>query len=54
MGDGLGIGGDSVMQLAGEIDMLGSERRQDFINESEAFVGGSMLNQDLDPHVSAC
>jgi hypothetical protein len=47
VGDGLGVGGDAVMQLAGEVDMLGPETRQDLFDESQAFVRGSMLDQDL-------
>lgn len=47
MGDSLCIGGDTVMHLTGEIDMLRSERGEDVFNEFEAFVRGAVLDQDL-------
>lgn len=47
MGNGLGIGGDTIVHLTGEIDMLRTERGEDLIDELEALVRGTMLDQDL-------
>lgn len=43
----LGIGGDSIMHLAGEVDMFGSERGEDFFDESDAFIDSTVLNNNL-------
>jgi hypothetical protein len=48
MGDSLCIRSDAVVHLAGEIDMFGAERGEDGFDEVEAFVRGSVLDEDLD------
>lgn len=45
--DSLGICGDAVVVLAGEVDMRGSEAGEDLFDKLEAFVRGSMLDDDL-------
>ena len=55
MSDSLRICGDTVVHLTGEIDMFGAERGEDRLNEFEAFVRGSVLDEDLDHCVTnAC
>lgn len=55
MGDSLCIGRNTVVHLAGEMDMFGAERREDIFNEFEAFVRCSVLDEDLDHCVTnAC
>lgn len=48
MGNCLGIGGDTIVHFTGEIDMLRTERGKDLIDELKAFIGGTVLDQDLD------
>jgi hypothetical protein len=44
VGNGLGVGSDTIVQLAGEIDMFGSERGENVVDELEAFVRRPVLN----------
>jgi hypothetical protein len=48
VGNGLGIGSDTIVPLTGEVDMLRTKGGEDLINELKAFVGGTMLDQDLE------
>jgi hypothetical protein len=45
--DRLRVGGDAVVQLAREVDILGVEAGQDVLDEPQAGVRRAVLDQDL-------
>lgn len=45
--DSLCIRSNAVVHLAGEVDMCRSEAGEDVVNKLEAFVRGSMLDENL-------
>jgi hypothetical protein len=45
--NGLGVCCDTVVHFTAEVDILGIEARQDFLDKSETFVLRTVLNQDL-------
>ena len=47
MRDRLRVGGDAVVQLAREVDILGVEAGQDVLDEPQAGVRRAVLDQDL-------
>ena len=45
MGDGLRVGSDAVVLLAGEVDVLGLQAGEDVLDECEVGVRGAVLDQ---------
>lgn len=45
MGDGLRVGSDAVVLLAGEVDVLGLQAGEDGLDEGEVGVRGAVLDQ---------
>jgi hypothetical protein len=46
MGDSLGVCGNAIVLLGGEVDVLRSETGHDILDEGEVIVGSAVLDQD--------
>jgi hypothetical protein len=45
MGDGLRVGSDAVVLLAGKVDVFGLQAGEDGLDEGKVSIGGAVLDQ---------